>query len=170
MTVVIELAGLEVRGRHGATPEEHEREQPFLYDLELELPEPQADRLEETVDYREVVEVVREVSATERQLLESLAAAVADALMQRFPVGRARVRVRKPEVRLDAPVDAVLRRCAASGVNAGYHLGESYPEYEDGLLVAITERRSRADIERLADVLGRAVTAEREHRQEAVQA
>jgi len=106
MTVLIELAGLEVRGRHGATPEEHEREQPFLYDLELELPEPQADRLEETVDYREVVEVVREVSARrELQLLETLAAAVADALVQRFPLERARVRVRKPEVRLEAPVE-----------------------------------------------------------------
>ena len=106
MTVLVELAGLEVSGRHGATPEEHEREQPFLYDLELELPEPQADRLEETVDYREVVEVVREVSARrELQLLETLAAAVADALVQRFPLERARVRVRKPEVRLEAPVE-----------------------------------------------------------------
>jgi dihydroneopterin aldolase len=104
MTVLIELQGLEIPGRHGATPEEHEREQPFLYDLELELPEPGADRLEETVDYREVVDVVREVSATERQLLETLASAVADALMQRFPLQRARVRVRKPEVRLDAPI------------------------------------------------------------------
>jgi 7,8-dihydroneopterin aldolase/epimerase/oxygenase len=106
MTVLVELAGLEVSGRHGATPEEHEREQPFLYDLELELPEPQADRLEETVDYREVVELVREVSASrELQLLETLAAAVADALVQRFPLERARVRVRKPEVRLEAPVE-----------------------------------------------------------------
>ena len=94
MTVLVELAGLEVRGRHGATPEEHERDQPFLFDLELELPEPQADRLEGTVDYREVVELVREVSASqELQLLETLAAAVADALMQRFPLERARVRV-----------------------------------------------------------------------------
>ena len=106
MTVLVELAGLEVRGRHGATPEEHERDQPFLFDLELELPEPQADRLEETVDYREVVELVREVSASgELQLLETLAAAVADALMQRFPLERARVRVRKPEVRLEVPVE-----------------------------------------------------------------
>ena len=32
----------------------------------------------------------------------------------------------------------------------------------DGLLVAITEQRSRADIDRLADVLGAAVAAERE--------
>jgi len=106
MTVLVELAGLEVRGRHGATPEEHERDQPFLFDFELELPEPQADRLEETVDYREVVELVREVSASrELQLLETLAAAVADALMQRFPLERARVRVRKPEVRLEVPVE-----------------------------------------------------------------
>jgi dihydroneopterin aldolase len=105
MTVLVELKGLEIPGRHGATPEEHERDQRFLYDLELELPEPRADRLEETVDYREVVGVVREVSATERQLLETLAAAVAEALLERFPLERARVRVCKPEVRLDAPVE-----------------------------------------------------------------
>jgi 7,8-dihydroneopterin aldolase/epimerase/oxygenase len=104
MTVLVELEGLEIPGRHGATPAEHERDQPFLYDVQLELPKPEADRLEETVDYREVVELVREVSAEERQLLETLAAAVADALLARFPVERARVRVRKPEVRLDAPV------------------------------------------------------------------
>jgi len=105
MTVLIELYGLEIAGRHGATPEEHEREQPFLYDLELELAEPGADRLEETVDYREVVEVVREVSSSERQLLETLAAVVAEALIQRFRLERAHVRVRKPEVRLEAPVE-----------------------------------------------------------------
>jgi glycine dehydrogenase subunit 1 len=62
---------------------------------------------------------------------------------------------------LEAPVAAVLERCAAEGVNAGYALGREYPEFADGLLVAITEQRSRADIDRLADVLGRAVAAER---------
>ena len=51
--------------------------------------------------------------------------------------------------------EAVLRRCAEQGVNAGYALGDDYPEFEDGLLVAITERRSRAHIDRLADVLER---------------
>ena len=86
MSVLVELNGLEIPGRHGATPEEHARDQPFLYDLELEFMEPQADRIEETVDYREVVEVVREASRKERQLLETLAGAVADALMQRFPI------------------------------------------------------------------------------------
>jgi glycine dehydrogenase subunit 1 len=53
----------------------------------------------------------------------------------------------------------VLDRCAAEGIGAGYPLGRDYPEHEDGLLVALTERRSRADIDRFAEVLGRAVAA-----------
>ena len=51
--------------------------------------------------------------------------------------------VREFAVRLDAPVDRVIERCAAEGVNPGYRLGVDYDEYEDGLLVAITEQRSR---------------------------
>ena len=70
--------------------------------------------------------------------------------------------VREFAVRLQAPVDRVIERCAAEGVNPGYPLGADYPEFEDGLLVAITEQRSRADIDRLAEVLGAAVAAERE--------
>jgi dihydroneopterin aldolase len=105
MSVVVELFGLEIPGRHGAEPEEREREQPFLYDVELELAEPQADELAETVDYREVVALIQEVSGTRQlNLLETMAAAVADALLERFPAERVRVRVRKPEVRLAAPV------------------------------------------------------------------
>jgi glycine dehydrogenase subunit 1 len=69
--------------------------------------------------------------------------------------------VREFAVALDAPVQAVIDRCVANGVNPGYALRRDYPEYENGLLVAITERRSRADIDRLADVLGAAVAAER---------
>jgi glycine dehydrogenase subunit 1 len=69
--------------------------------------------------------------------------------------------VREFALRLDADVGRVLDRCAAAGVNAGYPLGRTYEEYPDGLLVAITEQRSRADIDRLADVLAQAVAAER---------
>jgi 7,8-dihydroneopterin aldolase/epimerase/oxygenase len=106
MTALVELTGLEVPGRHGVEPEEREREQPFLFDLELELPEPRTDRIEHTVDYREVVELVREVSGSRQyQLLETIAAAVADALLERFPLARARVRVRKPQVQLGVGVE-----------------------------------------------------------------
>jgi glycine dehydrogenase subunit 1 len=64
--------------------------------------------------------------------------------------------VREFAVRLEAPVDRVIERCAADGVNPGYPLDD------DGLLVAITEQRSREDIDRLAQVLGAAVAAERQ--------
>ncbi len=61
-------------------------------------------------------------------------------------------------VRLDAPVDQVLDRCAEDGLAAGYWLGREYDEYQDGLLVALTERRSKDDIDRLADSLERAIS------------
>ena len=61
--------------------------------------------------------------------------------------------VREFPVRLAASVDAVLRRCAERDVTPGYPLGRDYPEHEDGLLVAITERRTRADIDRLAGLV-----------------
>ena len=63
--------------------------------------------------------------------------------------------VREFALTLEAPVAAVVERCAAEGVNPGLPLGDH------GLLVALTEQRSRADVDRLADVLGRAVAAER---------
>jgi len=69
--------------------------------------------------------------------------------------------VREFALRLDAPVHRVLARCREQHVNPGYALGRDCPEYPDGLLVAITEQRTRADIDRLADVLAAAVAAER---------
>jgi glycine dehydrogenase subunit 1 len=65
--------------------------------------------------------------------------------------------VREFAVALDAGVDAVIERCAAAGVNPGYPLGRDYPEYGNGLLVAITEQRSKSDIDRLASTLQAAV-------------
>jgi glycine dehydrogenase subunit 1 len=64
--------------------------------------------------------------------------------------------VREFALKLAAPVHKVIERCAAEGVNPGY------PLEDDGLLVAVTEQRSKADIDRLAGVLGAAVAAERE--------
>jgi glycine dehydrogenase subunit 1 len=70
--------------------------------------------------------------------------------------------VREFAVTLDAPVQGVIDRCLEEGVNPGYPLHRHHPEYGDALLVAITERRTRADIDRLADTLQRAVAAERQ--------
>ncbi len=70
--------------------------------------------------------------------------------------------IREFALRLDADVASVRRRCAEQGVNPGVDLQALTGRAEDrgGLLVAVTERRSRADIDRLAEVLGAAVEAE----------
>jgi glycine dehydrogenase subunit 1 len=60
-----------------------------------------------------------------------------------------------------AAVRRVIGRCAADRINPGYPLGIDYPEHPDGLLVAVTEQRTRADIDRLCEVLARALAAER---------
>jgi glycine dehydrogenase subunit 1 len=70
--------------------------------------------------------------------------------------------VREFAIELSAPVGAVVARCREQGVNPGYPLGREYPEHAGGLLVAITERRTKADIDRLAGVLGAAIASERE--------
>jgi dihydroneopterin aldolase len=119
--VTIELEGLELRGFHGALDEEREHGQTFLFDVELLAHDAgvRTDKLGDTVDYTQVAECVREVSEGQRfNLIEALAAAIADELLARFPVARVRVRVRKPEVKLNAPVEwtaATVERTGRTG-------------------------------------------------------
>ena len=95
--IVVELDSLEVFGRHGVLEEERSGGQMFLYDVRLEVSDAAlSDRIEDAVDYRLVAECVREVSESkEFNLIEALAAAVADAVLARFEVERVQVRVRK---------------------------------------------------------------------------
>ena len=62
-------------------------------------------------------------------------------------------------VTLDAPVEDVIEACRRHGINPGHPLGTYFPEHERGLLVAITELRSREEIDRLAAALGDAVAS-----------
>ena len=105
----IELSGLVVFGHHGYLAEERRLGQRFLVDLCVDVrgEASETDRIEDTVDYRRLAALVREVfGGEERLLLEGLAGAVADGILERFPtVERVRVRVRKPDVVLDPPVD-----------------------------------------------------------------
>jgi glycine dehydrogenase subunit 1 len=67
--------------------------------------------------------------------------------------------VREFAIKLDAPIDTVLDQLALDGINGGYALGRDYPEYENCLLLAITERRSREQIDLLATRLASAVAS-----------
>jgi glycine dehydrogenase subunit 1 len=56
-------------------------------------------------------------------------------------------------IRVGRPAQEVVREARARGVHPGYALGRDYPGMDDALLVCVTEKRSPADIDRLADVL-----------------
>jgi glycine dehydrogenase subunit 1 len=58
-------------------------------------------------------------------------------------------------VRVGKDAREVVRDARRHGVNPGYALGRDYAGMDDVLLVAVTEKRSPADIDRLADVLQR---------------
>ncbi|HUA71033.1 MAG TPA: aminomethyl-transferring glycine dehydrogenase subunit GcvPA [Solirubrobacteraceae bacterium] len=100
----------------------------------------------------ELVELMLQRTAYARDRLQSIEGVT---LIHDQPV------VREFAINLDAPVQRVVARCQEQGINPGYALGRDYPEYENGLLVAITERRTKADIDRLADALTAAIAAER---------
>ena len=86
-------------GHHGVTDAQQTVGAWFSVDVELTLdltPASLSDDLGATVDYGEVAHRVVEIGTKERvNLLERLAALVADGLLREFPVQVVRVRVRK---------------------------------------------------------------------------
>jgi glycine dehydrogenase subunit 1 len=56
-------------------------------------------------------------------------------------------------------VDALIERALAQEVLAGVPLKRLDPDFEDGLLVAVTERRTREEIDRLAGIVAEAKAA-----------
>jgi len=59
-------------------------------------------------------------------------------------------------VRLPAGARAVVARCAADGYLAGLAIDPGRAGFDNGLLVAVTEKRTREEIDGLADVIARA--------------
>lgn len=108
MEITLEILGLEIFGFHGVLPEEREQGQRFLYDITVIAHDAgtRTDKLNDTIDYTAVVACVQEISAKRRfNLIEALAATIADELIARFDASRVRVRVCKPEVELGVPVE-----------------------------------------------------------------
>jgi dihydroneopterin aldolase len=100
---------------HGVYPEEQQKPQPFFVDVEVDAelaPAGRGDALAASVDYSELVRVaVERVGAGgHADLIEALAERIADAAMEVVATSEAtvhevRVRVRKPEAAVAAPID-----------------------------------------------------------------
>jgi dihydropteroate synthase len=100
---------------HGVYPVEHQKPQPFFVDVEVDAdlaPAGRGDALAASVDYSELVRVaVERVGAGgHADLIEALAERIADGAMEVVATSGARVhevrvRVRKPQAAVAAPID-----------------------------------------------------------------
>jgi dihydroneopterin aldolase len=102
--LTIEVRGLNLHAHHGVHDHEREHGQRFVLDLVL-VPRSalacETDRLGDTVSYGDAARVAVEVATSTRfDLIERLAAHVADTLLARMPLERATITVHKP----DAPL------------------------------------------------------------------
>jgi dihydroneopterin aldolase len=107
------LEGMAFQGRHGVRPAERERTQEFKVDVEVDcdLSEPgRTDRIEDTVDYRQIRAIAKEViEGDSKKLLETLAGHIAERVLQLPRVASVSVQVEKrPESML--PIDAAAVR------------------------------------------------------------
>ena len=104
------LEGMVFYGYHGALPSERELGQRFVVDLELGLDLSSAgrsDALADTVNYARVYDAVRGVLEGPRyNLLEAVAARVAEVVLADTRVGWVRVRLAKPGVAIPGPLHA----------------------------------------------------------------
>ena len=116
----LSLLGMRFDGRHGVMPEEKVSPQPFEVDLVLHADLSTAadsDRLDATVDYAALFDLVRSiVEGRSFDLIEALAGAIARAALAATDptlVDRIEVRVRKPKAPIDGAfgtVEAALSR------------------------------------------------------------
>jgi 7,8-dihydroneopterin aldolase/epimerase/oxygenase len=110
-TVTIEISGLSLYTHHGVTEAEREIGQRLLLDLRLDVGETDAtvtDRVEDTVDYAEVCQLVALVAQQRSyRTLERLCSAIADRLLADFELEGVWVKASKPEPPIPLPVDDV---------------------------------------------------------------
>jgi dihydroneopterin aldolase len=121
---VIELRGLRAVGICGALPEEQVRPQPFQVDLEVVTdlrPAGGSDRLDDTIDYGSIGEMVVGIVTTERfTLLERMAQRIAETALADARVVSVTVSVRKvrPPVPFELDTSGVrITRTRADGAD-----------------------------------------------------
>ena len=110
-TVTIEISGLSLYTHHGVSEAEREIGQRLLIDLRLDVGESDAtvtDRIEDTVDYGEVCQLVALVAQQRSyRTLERLCSAIADRLLSDFELDGVWVKASKPEPPIPLPVEQV---------------------------------------------------------------
>ena len=109
--VTVEIIGLSLYTHHGVTAAEREVGQRLVLDVRFDVGEPDAlvtDRVEDTVDYGEVCQVIALIAQQRSyKTLERLCAVIADRLASQFGAESVTVKAAKPEPPIPLPVEEV---------------------------------------------------------------
>ena len=109
--VTIEIVGLSLYTHHGVTAAEREVGQRLVLDVRFDVGEPDAlvtDRVEDTVDYGEVCQVIALIAQQRSyKTLERLCAVIAERLASQFGAEMITVKASKPEPPIPLPVEEV---------------------------------------------------------------
>jgi dihydroneopterin aldolase len=107
-SVTIEITGLSLYTHHGVSAAEREVGQRLMLDLRLEIGETDAtvtDRIEDTVDYGEVCQLVALIAQQRsHRTLERLCSVIADRLLADYELEGVWVKIAKPEPPIPLPV------------------------------------------------------------------
>jgi 7,8-dihydroneopterin aldolase/epimerase/oxygenase len=110
-SVTIEISGLSLYTHHGVSAAEREVGQRLMLDLRLEVGESDAtitDRIEDTVDYGEVCQLVALVAQQRsHRTLERLCSSIAERLLADYELEGVWVKATKPEPPIALPVQEV---------------------------------------------------------------
>jgi 7,8-dihydroneopterin aldolase/epimerase/oxygenase len=110
-SVQVELRGLSIYTHHGVTEAEREIGQRLELDISFDVPHCDAlltDRLEDTVDYAQVADIVA-LASTERsyKTLERLCHVICERLAERYGCEAVTVRAAKPEPPIPLAIEEV---------------------------------------------------------------
>jgi dihydroneopterin aldolase len=109
--VTIEISGLSLYTHVGVTAAEREVGQRLLFDIRIDVGESDAtetDRVEDTIDYAEVCQLVALVAQQRNyRTLERLCTVIADRIIEDFGTEAVWVKAAKPEPPIALPVEEV---------------------------------------------------------------
>ena len=107
----IKILNLKLPAKHGVYDFEREKEGVFEIDIHMHLDLTNAmlsDDLKESVDYSKVVELVKEIfSENDCNLIEYVAGKISKGILEKYPVQKVVIKIRKPHAPINADLDTV---------------------------------------------------------------
>ncbi len=107
----IKISNLRLNGKHGVYDFEKKKERVFELDIYMYINLRDAllsDDLNDSVDYSKIVELVKKIFAeNDCNLIEYLAGRICQGILEKYPIQKVVIKIRKPHAPINADFDTV---------------------------------------------------------------